>query len=62
MDHGTEALDADYGPYQERVDQVFRQQGWDAAHFKTLVFEGHSHKETDWARRLDQPLYFLLGK
>ena len=62
MDHGTEALDADYGPYQERVDQVFRQQGWDAAHFQTLVFEGHSHKETDWARRLDQPLYFLLGK
>ena len=62
MDHGTEAIDADYGPYQEQVDRVFRQKGWDAAHFQTLVFEGHSHKESDWARRLDQPLYFLLGK
>lgn len=60
MDHGTESIDADYGPYQEQVDQVFRQQGWDAKHFQTRLFEGHSHKETDWAKRLDQPLYFLL--
>ena len=34
--------------------------GWDDAHFQSLVFEGHSHKETDWAKRLDKPLYFLL--
>ena len=60
MDHGTESIDADYGPYQEQVDQVFHQQGWDAEHFQTRLFEGHSHKETDWAKRLDQPLYFLL--
>ena len=62
MDHGTKDLDADYGPYQERVDKVFHQKGWDDAHFQTLVFEGHSHKETDWAKRLDKPLYFLLRK
>lgn len=62
MDHGTKDLDADYGPYQENVDKVFRQKGWDDTHFLTLVYEGHSHKETDWAKRLNKPLYFLLGK
>ena len=44
------------------TDEVFRQKGWDDSHFQTLVFEGHSHKETDWAKRLDKPLYFLLRK
>lgn len=62
MDHGTETIDANYGPYQENVDKVFRQKGWDEEHFQTLVFEGHSHRESDWSQRLDHPLYFLLRK
>ena len=62
MDHGTKSIDADYSPYQEKIDKVFRHKGWDAEHYQTRVFEGHSHKESDWAKRLDQPLYFLLRK
>ena len=60
MDHGTVELDGSYIPYQEQVDKVFQQKGWDEQHFQTLVFEGHRHRETDWAKRLDKPLYFLL--
>ena len=62
MDHGTETIDADYGPYQEKIDMVFKDKGWDSAHFKSLVFNGHAHMEKDWAKRLHQPLYFLLKK
>ena len=62
MDHGTKAFDEDYGKYQELLDTVFRSNGWDEEHYKSLVFEGHSHNETCWAMRLDQPLLFLLGK
>ena len=62
MDCGTEDTDAEYVPYQKKLDKVFLQKGWDAEHFKTLVFEGHSHKETFWAKRLHHPLYFLLRK
>ncbi len=61
MDHGTEDLDAAYAPWQERVDSVFAQHGWDNEHYRSLVFKGHEHKERFWAKRLDTPLLFLLG-
>lgn len=60
MDHGTCSIDADYGPFQEQVDSIFRELGWDNDHFRTLVFEGDSHKEDHWAARLHHPLLFLL--
>lgn len=59
MDHGTRSLDKAYGRHQPAVDEVFREKGWDADHFRSLVFPGHSHTETDWSARLDQPLQFL---
>ena len=62
MDHGTKDFDADYGPYQELLDGVFRSKGWDNQHYKSLVFEGDGHNEVCWAKRLNQPLQFLLGK
>ena len=61
MDHGTEGIDSAYGPYQQRLDALFRERGWDADHFKSLVFEGHDHNETCWAKRLAEPVSFLLG-
>lgn len=61
MDRGTASLDAYYGTYQALIDQLFEQAGWDAQHFQTKVFEGHQHMENDWARRLEQPLTFLLA-
>ena len=62
MDHGTEDFDADYGPYQELLDSAIRSKGWDKEHYMSLVFDGHGHNETCWAKRLDHPLRFLLGK
>lgn len=62
MDHGTEDFDADYGQYQQLLDKVIIDKGWDQQHYLSLVFDGHGHKETAWAERLDQPLIFLLGK
>ncbi len=62
MDHGTEDFDADYGPYQERLDSVIVATGWDKQHYMSRVFEGDGHNETCWAKRLDKPLHFLLGK
>jgi len=61
MDHGTEGFDSAYGPYQQRLDALFRERGWDADHFKSLVFEGHDHNETCWAKRLAEPITYLLG-
>ncbi|MBR5171538.1 MAG: esterase family protein [Muribaculaceae bacterium] len=62
MDHGTEDFDADYGPYQERLDSVIIAKGWDKEHYTSLIFDGDGHNETCWAKRLDKPLLFLLGK
>lgn len=59
MDHGTKSLDKTYDRYQPVVDAIFREKGWDADHYRSLVFPGHSHTETDWSARLDQPLRFL---
>lgn len=62
MDHGTEDFDADYGEYQQLLDGVITGHGFDSTHFMTRVYQGHRHRETSWAERLDQPLLFLLGK
>lgn len=62
MDHGTEGIDAAYGPWQERLDAVSREGGWDDSHYESLVFQGHDHNETCWASRLQEPVSFLLGK
>ncbi len=61
MDHGTQDFDADYIPYQEQLDKVFADKHWDTEHYKKIVFDGHGHNETCWAKRLDKPLLFLLG-
>ena len=62
MDHGTKDFDADYGPYQKLLDAAIEAKGWDQEHYMSRVYEGDGHNETCWAKRLDQPLVFLLGK
>ena len=62
MDHGTKDFDADYGKYQTLLDSVITARGWDKQHYMSLVFDGHGHNETCWAKRLDQPLLFLFKK
>lgn len=62
MDHGTKGFDADYGPYQIRLDLLFAKHGWDKEHYRFEFFPHHDHKETFWAKRLDIPLIYMLGK
>ena len=62
MDRGTEDFDADYGEYQTSLDSLIESKGWDQLHYMSLVFNGHGHNETCWAKRLDQPLKYLLAK
>lgn len=62
FDHGTEGLDKDYGPFQERVDEIMQAKGYrENIDWMSRVFPGEDHNETAWAKRLDIPLRFLLG-
>lgn len=62
MDRGDQTLDAQYPKYQDRIDQMFKDAGWDDAHFVSKVFPGHSHVENSWADRLHIAVLYLLGK
>ncbi|MEM9334364.1 MAG: alpha/beta hydrolase-fold protein [Pseudomonadota bacterium] len=61
FDHGTTELDAGYGRFQLRVDEIMRRGGYSERNWITHVFEGTGHHERDWQARADIPLTFLLG-
>ena len=63
LDHGTATLDAQYAPYQLRMDAIVRAQGYvDGRNLETRVFDGAEHSERAWRARVDVPLQFLLGR
>lgn len=62
MDHGTTEMDTMYGVFQDFVDVIMREKGFGHGSFKSEVFPGTGHNETDWAQRLNIPFEFLLGK
>lgn len=62
MDRGTTELDAIYGTYQSFIDEIVRDRGYDASNSMSRVFEGEGHNEDAWAKRLEIPFLFLLGK
>ncbi len=62
FDYGTETLDALYEPYQQMVDSVMVNGGYDENNWKTLKFEGANHSEKAWNARLHIPLEFLLSE
>lgn len=62
FDYGTETLDKFYPKYANKVDAIFRNEGYDESNFKNLKFEGASHTEESWQKRLHIPLTFLLKK
>lgn len=62
FDHGTLTLDALYGPFQKEIDAVMIEKGYDETNWSTKIFDGAEHTETDWFKRLDVPILFLLGK
>ena len=61
FDHGTEALDAIYARYQQRVDAVVAKRGYrQGANWISRNFTGQEHNEKSWASRVEIPLRFLL--
>ncbi|MBF0288021.1 MAG: alpha/beta hydrolase [SAR324 cluster bacterium] len=63
FDYGTETLDADYEPYQKKMDEVVRNAGYiEGKSFVTKKFDGAEHSERAWSERVDQPLIFFLEK
>jgi enterochelin esterase-like enzyme len=61
-DFGTATLDAQYEPYQRRMDALMRAHGYVEEHnWITRKFEGAEHSERAWRARVDVPLVFLLG-
>lgn len=62
FDHGDQTLDSLYAPAQGKVDALFKAKGYNASNFKSLIFPGAAHIESDWAKRLSIPFLFLLGR
>lgn len=61
FDYGTAGLDAEYAPFQSRVDDLLAAAGWTPGQdWLSLTFEGAEHNEAAWRARLHQPLRFLL--
>ncbi len=61
FDHGSETLDARYGPLQRRVDGLMRAKDYRYPLWQTRVFPGAEHSERAWSNRLNVPLEFLLA-
>lgn len=62
FDHGTETYDANYGPYQAKMDEMMRTKGFRSGEdWVSRRFEGADHTPRAWRERLHVPLKFLLG-
>ena len=60
MDHGTEKLDAYYGPWQEALAADFTRLGWkEGEDFTARVYEGAEHDENFWHERMPEMLRWL---
>lgn len=61
FDFGTQTLDAEYAPYQARMDDAMRTLGYlEGVDWITREFPGAEHSERSWSERLRIPLSFLL--
>lgn len=61
FDFGTEGLDAEYEPYQDRMDLNLRTAGYvPGQNWVTRKFPGAGHSEMAWRDRAAIPLIFLL--
>jgi predicted alpha/beta superfamily hydrolase len=62
FDYGTETLDYNYEPYQDRMDAVVAAAGYErGANWTTRKYEGDDHSERAWRNRVHVPLQFLLA-
>ena len=60
FDHGSLGIDSLYKPCQIHVDEIMRDNGFNASSWRTLEFEGTGHTETFWSKRLHIPMTFIL--
>ncbi|QSX79340.1 alpha/beta hydrolase-fold protein [Agrilutibacter solisilvae] len=61
FDHGTATLDAQYAPFQRRMDALMRTAGYvEGDNWASFVDPGAEHNERAWRGRLERPLRFLL--
>ncbi len=62
FDYGTETTDAEYEPYQQRMDHYLELAGYTrGADWLTEKFPGAAHSEAAWRERVEIPLRFLLS-
>lgn len=62
LDRGTETVDANYGPADDRMTGLAESKGYRRpVSLETYVDKGASHEENAWMRRVGRPLRFLLG-
>ena len=63
FDYGTEELDAEYRPYQQRVDHHMEKAGYRREeNWMTQEFPGEDHSERAWRKRVHIPLSFVLNR
>lgn len=62
FDFGTATLDQYYEPYQNKIDLIMKEKGFDNSNWVTIKFEGADHSERSWAKRLDIIISFLIEK
>ena len=62
FDRGTETLDGEYGPTQDRMDRALRASPLvEGRDWVSRVFPGREHSEGAWAARVPEILEFLLA-
>jgi len=62
FDYGTKTLDAEYEPYQKKMDRVMKKQGYEKGkNWITEKFEDAEHSERAWRERAYIPISFLLN-
>lgn len=59
FDYGTNSNDGSIEPFQKKLDAAAGPRG---GNWVSRAFPGDPHSETAWARRVDIPLTFLLGR
>lgn len=62
FDFGTNTLDWNYEPYQDRMDAAVAAAGYErGTNWTTRKYDGHDHSERSWRSRVHVPLQFLLN-
>ncbi len=63
FDYGSEGVDAEYAPYQQKADALLAAAGYQPGRdCLSRIFPGDPHHESAWRARLPIPLEFLLSQ